>query len=374
MNSSDFPILDNGIFANHAALSPWPKVTADAVAAFARENAYFGSSNFREWMSREKALRKQLAALIGAPSLNDIGLLKNTTEGISTVAYGLRWQAGDNIVLPAGEFPSNRLPWKAQEIHGVELREIDIRETEDPEAALLAAMDERTRVLTVSSVQYSDGLRLDLEKIGAACQSMPALFFVDAIQQLGALPLDVEACHADFLAADGHKWLLAPEGVAVFYSRKSARLQLDLKQQGWHMYEFPWNFSREDWSPTDSARRFEAGTPNSLGQVGLHASLSLILETGVEHISGQILKNTRQLVAGLQSLPGITIQSDTRPGRESGIVSFMAGSDEVGAVYKRLSKSGTTSALRSGCIRLSPHFYQDKTVIDRLLEKVEQAL
>ena len=373
MNTSDFPVLGSGIFANHAALSPWPEVTAQAVTAFARENARSGSRNFRDWMTREKALREQLATLVGAPSSADIALLKNTTEGICTVAHGLKWESGDNIVIPADEFPSNRLPWKAQETQGVEVREVSIQDVEDPEAALISAMDERTRILSVSSVQYSDGFRLDLEKLGSECAPAPTLFFVDAIQQLGALPLDVEACQADFLAADGHKWMLAPEGVAVFYSRPEARANLELKQQGWHMYEYPWNFSRTDWSPTQSARMFEAGSPNSLGQVGLHASLGLLLETGMDRVSKRILENTHMLVSGLESLPGISVQSDMRPGRASGIVSFKAG-DDTRDVYKRLSANDVTCAMRKEYIRLSPHFYQDKTVMELLLERIEAAL
>lgn len=374
MSVIDFPVLDNGLFANHAALSPWPRVTAEAVAAFATENAASGSRNFRRWMDREQELREQLAQLLCAPSPRDIALLKNTTEGICAVAWGLPWQAGDNVVLPAGEFPSNRLPWKAQEARGVEVREVDIRAAGDPEAALVSAMDQRTRILAVSSVQYSDGFRLDLEKLGLACEQAGVLFFVDAIQHLGALPIDVVASRIDFLAANGHKWLLAPEGVAVFYSRDSARSQLKLMQQGWHMYDFPWNFSREDWTPSTSARRFEAGSPNSLGQVGLHASLGLILETGMDVISSQVLRNTRKLVAGLRDLPAVQLRSDTRPGRESGIVSFGLPGGNTREAYRRLAEADVTVAMRAESIRLSPHFYQDERVIEQLLGKIESAI
>ena len=374
MSIEEFPILKNGIYANHAALAPWPAATAKAVSDFADENSNAGPKEFRQWMDREQDLRQRYRELIGAKSPKDIALLSNTTGGISTVAYGLAWQSGDNIVLPAGEFPSNRLPWLAQEIHGVEIREVDIRTAHDAENALIGAMDERTRVLAVSSVQFGDGFRLNLERLGAACAGSPALFFVDAIQQLGALPVDVERCGIDFLAADGHKWMLAPEGVAVFYSRDSARAQLALRQQGWHMYDFPWNFAREDWSPSTTARRFEAGSPNSLGQVGMYASLGVLLNHGLDKISEQILANTDQLMRGLASLPGITITSDTRPERRSGIVSFVVENDRTREVYKRLSTRGVTAALREGNIRLSPHYYQDHSVMERLLEKVETAL
>ena len=277
-----FPILNQGLYLNHAAIAPWPRCTADEVQAFAGDNVQRGPAGYRDWIAREKELRQLLVRLTGASSKDDIALLKNTTEGISLVAWGLDWQAGDNIVLPRHEFPSNRLPWLAQSAEGVEVREVDIRSAENAENALLDAMDSRTRLLSVSAVQWNDGFRLDLEILGKACHSKGVLFFVDAIQQLGALPVDVENCHIDFLAADAHKWLLGPEGIAVFYCRASARPQLRLIQQGWHMFDNPWNFHRGEWQPSTSAKRFEAGSPNSMGQAALHASLNLLLQADMD--------------------------------------------------------------------------------------------
>jgi cysteine desulfurase/selenocysteine lyase len=374
MIAAQFPILEKGIYANHAAIAPWPLVATRAVADFAQENAVHGPGGYRNWIARERELRKMISSLIGASGIRDIALLSNTSEGISAVAYGYPWRAGDNVVIPALEFPSNRLPWIAQAQKGVEVREIDIRADDDPESALMAAMDERTRVLAVSSVQYADGLRLDLEKLGAACQSQDMLFCVDAIQQLGALPIDVQGCQIDCLAAGGHKWLLGPEATALFYCNENARARIHPIQSGWHMYDYPWKFEREDWTPSDSARRFEAGSPNSLGQVAMHASLSLLLDTGLDEISERILANTRLLLEGLSSLPRVTIRSPEIPERQSGIVSFEVAGAEPRDVYKRMMKSGVTCALRGGNIRLSPHFYQDEGVMDRLLTHVEDAL
>lgn len=211
-----FPIMEHGLYANHAAIAPWPLVTSEAVRNFARENCQQGPEKYNRWLVRETHLREMLASLINADSKDDIAMLKNTTEGICTVAGGIEWHEGDNLILPLGEFPSNRLPWLALKSQGVEVREVDIRNTTEPEAALLAQTDERTRLLAVSAVQWTDGLRLQLEVLGQACRSKGVLFFVDAIQQLGAVQMDVNACEIDFLAADGHKWLLAPEGIAVF--------------------------------------------------------------------------------------------------------------------------------------------------------------
>ena len=194
-----FPILDQGHYLNHAAIAPWPLPVAEAVRQFAEENLRRGPRDYSAWIRREQSLRGQLAELAGAASPEDITLLKNTTEGISLVAWGLDWRAGDNLVLPRGEFASNRLPWLAQAGRGVVVREVDIRGTDtrngrDPEAALIAAMDRGTRLLSVSAVQWSDGFRLDLGRLGEACHERGVLFFVDAIQQLGELRLSVEDC------------------------------------------------------------------------------------------------------------------------------------------------------------------------------------
>ncbi len=362
-----FPILESGLYFNHAAVGPWPRRTAEAVQNFAEENMNRGSAAYREWFARENDLRKSLAQLSGASHADDIALVKNTTEGICTVAFGMDWRAGDNIVLPGGEFPSNRLPWLAQAASGVELREIDIRSAPHAETALLDAMDHKTRLLTVSAVAWDDGFRLDLVALGEACRKRNVLFFVDAIQQLGALPLDVDACRIDFLAADAHKWLLAPEGIAVFYSREEARGQLNLLQQGWHMFDQPWHFEREDWTPSASARRFEAGSPNTMGQAALHASAGLLLDYGMENVGQRILANTDQLLRGLAELPGIFIISATEQKRRSGIITFAHERSPAQELHRHLVQAGVSCVIRGGGIRLSPHFYQGERQIEAFM-------
>jgi cysteine desulfurase/selenocysteine lyase len=200
------------------------------------------------------------------------------------------------------------------------------------------------------------------------------LFFVDAIQQLGALPLDAEACHIDFLAADAHKWLLGPEGIAVFYCRASARPRLRLIQQGWHMFDNPWNFHRNDWEPSPNAKRFEAGSPNSMGQTALHSSLDLLLKTGMKNVSSRILQNTGYLIEALPSIPGIVITSPTQVEQRSGIVCFAHSDIPSKTLNKRLAKAGATCAVRGTSIRVSPHFYQDETELTRFIRILEASI
>ena len=214
-----FDLNDDIIYLNHAAVSPWPITTASAVAQFAHENATLGSQNYLDWLTVEKSLRQKLATLINAESVNEISLLKSTSEGLSFIAYGLNWSAGDNIVIPAEEFPSNKIVWQSLQDQDVEVRMIPITDAINPEHALIAAMDDNTRLLSCSSVQYASGLKLDLEKLGAACKraDRPILFCIDAIQSIGAVGFDAQKYKADFVVADGHKWMMGPEGLALFY-------------------------------------------------------------------------------------------------------------------------------------------------------------
>jgi len=372
--SAQFPSKNHGTYFNHAAVGPWPLCAAEAVQQFAEENAQRGPTGYSQWIKREERLREHLVMLLSAPSVDDIALLKNTTECISTVAWGLDWKRGDNVVVLEGEFPSNLLPWLAQSERGVKVRRVDPRETENAEAGLISAMDENTRLLAVSSVRWSDGFRLNLKTLGKACRNRDILFLVDAIQQLGALRLDVESCHIDFLAADAHKWLLGPEGVAVFYTSQQARPLLALRQQGWHMYDNPFHFNRTDWTPAATARRFEAGSPNSLGQVAMNASLELLLETGLAEVEKRVLSNTGALVDGLRQIPGVAIQSDTRSDRRSGIVNFNAEQLTPARIHAALMQRSIYCTVRGPGVRLSPHFYQGEAEIEPVVSHIAEVL
>jgi len=374
ISTDEFPILQHGLYANHAAMAPWPRVTRDAVIAFAEENCQLGPEKYARWLLRETGLRERLAKLINASCANDIALLKNTTEGICTVASGIDWHKGDNLVLPLHEFPSNHLPWLALQELGVEIRQVDIRSCSDPEQALLARMDKRTRLLAVSAVQWIDGLRLPLASLGAACRNAGVLFFVDAIQHLGALQMDVQACHIDFLAADGHKWLLAPEGIAVFYCRAGVRDQLKLQQHGWRMVDEPYQFDRDNWLPSDSAIRFEAGSPNMLGQTALHASIGLLQEVGMHKVEACIAENSLILSDGLSDIAGIELVRSFDPNSFSGIVSFRTPGRDVREIHRNLKKRHLGCVIRGDAIRLSPHFYQAGEPVYEILDVIENSI
>ena len=344
------------IYLNHAAVAPWPVPTATAVERFVAENRRFGATHYPRWLEVERQLRIELAKLINAPSQDDIALLKSTSEGLSTIAYGLAWQPGDNIVSIAQEFPSNRIVWESLRSRGVELRLLDLGTSENPEQDLLDLCDERTRLLAVSSVQFASGLRLQLPELGRHCRDRHLLFCVDAIQSLGALPFDIQQAQADFVVADGHKWLLGPEGTALFYCRTEVRERLQLQQYGWHMVEQAGDFDRRDWTPAHSARRFECGSPNMLGIHALQASLSLILEQGVDRIGQQILANAQDIIDEVDRR-GFELISPRSQQRRSGILTFRVPDRDNQTIHRDLMAQGVICAHRGGGIRFSPHFY-----------------
>lgn len=362
----EFPQAHGLRYLNHAAVAPWPLRAARAVAGFAEQNMTIGARDYPDWLQVEQRLRERLQRLLNAPSRADIALVKNTSEALSFVAFGLDWKRGDQIVISDEEFPSNRVVWEALAPLGVEVIEVSLQ-GDDPESALLAACGPRTRLLSISAVQYASGLRLDLQRLGAGCEQQGVLFCIDAIQQLGALPFDVQASRCAFAMADGHKWMLGPEGLGVFYCRQDLREQLELHEYGWHMLENAGDYDSRAWRPARSARRFECGSPNMLGGMALEASLSLLEEVGMPEVAAQLSQRVDYLHQGLNAIPGVELLSPADPARRAGIVTFRLGGWDNQALFARLKAEQIICAQRGGGIRFSPHFYTPMQTLDDVL-------
>ena len=365
---SEFELEQDLIHLNHAAVAPWPRCTREAVEVFARENSTQGSLHYSAWVKKESELRQLLAQLIQAAQADDIALLKNTSEALSVVAHGLAWQAGENIVITNQEFPSNRIVWESLQDRGVGVRQVDLYSADTPEQALMQACNSQTRLLAISSVQYASGLRVNLASLGQFCRDQRILFCVDAIQSIGALEFDVNAVNADFVMADGHKWMLGPEGLALFYTHKRARDQLSLHQFGWHMVEHYEDFDRKDWQVADSARRFECGSPNMLGIHALHASIELLLATGMTQVEQRVLANSEALFTLIKNSANLECLTDMTPGRYGGIVVFRHKKYPSEHVYRYLMQQRVLCALRGGGVRFSPHFYTQAELLQQAIE------
>jgi len=369
----EFRLAPDLIYLNHAAVGPWPQRTAAAVTAFASENAMRGAQHYPRWVQTEHDARTRAALLLNA-DVNDVAFTKNTSEGLSIVAHGFPWRAGDNVVVPKDEFPSNRIVWESLASYGVETREVDVSTAAEPEDVLLRAMDRSTRLLAVSSVQFATGLRLDLARLGEACRARGVAFCVDAIQGLGALSHDVSAMAIDFLAADAHKWLLGPEGIALFYCHPDWSDRLALRQFGWHMVEDIADFERRDWIPARSARRFEPGSPNMVGIHALEASLSLLLEIGMDVVEQRVIARAQYLFELLRALPEAELVTPSQHGRFGGIVTFRMPQVDVQALFSALQSRQVVCAQRAGGIRFSPHFYTSAASLEEAAARVMEAV
>ncbi|GMQ97406.1 MAG: aminotransferase class V-fold PLP-dependent enzyme [Gammaproteobacteria bacterium] len=365
----EFPVTEHLIYLNHAAVGPWPRRTAVAVERFAEENAQLGATNYTAWLGVECSLKYRLMRLINAESTDSIALLKNTSEALSFVAYGINWPESSNIVIAKGEFPSNRIVWQSLRRLGVSVHEVDL-DPDAPERSLIDACDQHTHLMSVSSVSFATGLRLNLEQLGAYCHSKGVLFCIDAIQSLGAIRFDVEACQADFVAADGHKWMLGPEGIALFYCHPRHLETLSVHEFGWHMIEDPLDFEQTKWQTAKTAQRFECGSPNMLGIHALDASLSLLEDVGMTAVERAVIDHASFLSSELANIHGVKIASPRTPDRRSGIVSFTHEKHGAKTIHQVLTEHNIICAVRHGQVRLSPHFYNNNNELETAIKNI----
>lgn len=360
------PVAEKWAYFDHAAVSPLPGPTRDAIVAWAQNAAAEGDTVWPEWSRQVGQLRSLSAHLLGA-ELEEIALVRNTTEGITLVAEGYPWEPGDNVVIPADEFPSNQYPWLNLAERGVETRRIPVERGRLDLDRLLAACDRRTRIVAISWVSYSSGWRNDLDRLAGAVHDRGALLFVDAIQGLGVLPLDVRHTPIDFLAADGHKWLMGPEGAGVFFIRREHLERLRPLGVGWNSVVHAHDFSRIELSLKPSAERYEGGSQNMVGLIALRTSMELLSRLGASAISQRIFETTDLACERLGQI-GAVIHSDRSPARKSGIVVFdLPGHDLVSARQECL-RSRVVLSFRGGLLRISPHAYNDESDIERLVE------
>lgn len=339
------------------------------MAQYAAEVAENGVDGWRSWGDRLAEVRRRAARLVNAPNVEDICFVPNTTTGIGLIAEGFRWQPGDNVVLAAEEYPSNQYPWLNLARRGVEARRVPSRGNRVVIDDLRAAMDSRTRVLAASSVQYGSGFRADLGGLGQLCRERGVFFFVDAIQGLGAFPVDVQQSGIDALAADSHKWLLGPEGAGIAYIRREWIDRLDPIGVGAHSVsqQFDYSTIRLDLKP--HAGRYEGGATNLGGLLAMGESFRLLLDAGSEAIADRVLALTTDLCDRAASA-GLTVFSSRVGGDRSGIVSMVTPGRDPKSLQKRCREAGVLVNVRAGRLRVSPHCYNTTDDLERFLDAV----
>lgn len=367
----EFPVTRRWAFFDHAAVAPWSARAQQALTAWAADLTENGDVHESDWLRRVEEVRQLAGRLIDADP-QDIAFLKNTSEGIGIVAEGFPWRAGDNIVTAAEEYPANLYPWMNLVDKGVEVRRVPSRGSRVVIDDLHAALDDRTRVVSLSAVEYSSGFRNDLTAIGSLCRERGIFFLVDAIQALGVLPLEVRNTPIDCLAADGHKWLLGPEGAALFYLRRDLVNKLHPVGVGWNSVVGALDFARIDFRLKPHAGRWESGTLNLGGIVALGASLGLLLEVGIPRIAERVLELTDYLCAEAPRA-GLEVFSSRRPEDRSGIVSLIVPGADPRQPVRRCRDAGIVINQRAGRVRVSPHCYNNREEIDRFLKVLTTA-
>jgi selenocysteine lyase/cysteine desulfurase len=360
-----FPVTRNLVYVNHAAVGPLSVRAAEAMEAATRDQRDFGALHWRAWYAEYDRFRESAARLIGAEP-REVAILKNTSEGISFVAEGLRWRAGDNVVTTDLEFPSNSTPWRRLDKRGVECRIVRSHDGAWTPADIEALIDERTRIVTVSSVAFHNGFAADLDAVGAICARHNVLFCVDAIQSIGVLPMDVRRANISFLAGDGHKWLCGPEGAAIFYVAAEHREELEVLESGWTNFDRKGRFLDCALDLVPDARRFEAGSLPTINLHGTRAAIDLLLEVGIEAISSETLRIAGLLADGIESL-GWRLGTP-RP-IASGIVGALPPGDDPSLLrwHRALEEKGIVCAPREGMLRFSPHFYNDESDVEKIV-------
>jgi len=362
----EFPITRNYNFLNHATVAPLSKRAADGIRQYVdhtEQNSYVRGGFFK----KVEHVRGIVGSLINA-NADEIAFTKGTSEGLSFVANGLTWQHGDNIVTCNAEFGANIYPWEALRPRGVEIRQVLEEDGRIPIERFFESINSRTRLVTISSVQFASGYRTDLATLGEYCQSKGVFFCVDAIQSIGAFPIDVKAMKIDFLASDGHKWLCAPEGAGVFFVRKEIQGHLLPTTIGWMSMKDRFQFSKTHFEFADTARRYEAGSYNMAGIFALDGAIELTLEIGIENIAKRLLDLTDRLTDGLRA-KGYRVVSSRTPTEASGIVAFRSDVHDHDKIQAHLeAEHRIVIAVRCGRLRASPHFYNTEREIDQLVE------
>jgi len=367
----EFPVTSEIIFFDHARVAPLPKRVKQVVTAFIDDATRFGTAHYENWVLELERTRKKFAELINA-NRDEIAFVKNTSEGISIVANGFDWQLGDNVVIPDIEFPANVYPWWNLKQKGVETRMVKSVGGRVLFDELVKQVDNKTRILSISSVECNSGFRSDLNRLGTFCKEKGILFFVDAIQSLGVLPLDVKKDHIDFLSADGHKWMLSVEGLGGFYISKNVVDRIRPTTMGWGNVVNAENFMDYNFTLQKDAKKFEEGTPNTISIHAFGAALGLLLETGIDNIEKRVISLGNYIIAKLNQR-NIKIYSSTLLNERSGNISFVLDKD-VSKLDSFMLENKVKLTVRDGLVRFSPHFYNNEDEVLQVFDILDSYL
>ncbi|MCP4189622.1 MAG: aminotransferase class V-fold PLP-dependent enzyme [Planctomycetaceae bacterium] len=370
------PICSNWAYFDHAAVAPLPLPTVEAIRSWCDQASQNGATGWPSWYRRAEQVRTLASQIINA-SPKEISLVPSTTAGINLVAEGFPWQEGDNVVTLDTEFPSNLYPWLNLAHRGVETRVVPTERGKVDLNRIAEHCDQRTRIISLSWIGYASGWRLDLAAAAKMAHDQNSLLFVDAIQGLGVFPIDVEKSQIDFLAADGHKWMLGPEGAGIFFTRSE---HLDLLRPtgvGWHSVKNAFEFSHDQFELRSDAARYEGGSRNMPGFLGLAASLELLREQGLRSDASPLADRILAIAeraSDLLAACGADVFPRPPIDHQSGIVIFEVPEVEPMQVRRACLDDKIAVSCRGGGVRISPHAYNSDEEIDQLIATVRKMI
>ncbi len=372
LRRQEFPVAREKVFLAHAGVCPLPQRVTRAITGYAQQ-ATTGDQETLIFPAALNEGRKLAARLLNCQE-DEVAFVGPTSMGLSLVASGLKFRKGDNVLIYHDDYPSNVYPWMALAEQGVEVRLLNTRalgliRPKD----VIGQVDENTRLVALASCHFVSGFRLDHVAIGRFLREHKILFCLDGIQTLGAFPTTVE--HVDFLAADGHKWLLGPCGAGLLYVRRELQEKLNPPVYGWHNVRCPNFVAQEQIVHRGGSKKFEAGTQNLLGLVGLIKAMELALEVGVDNIARELLRKRGWLVPALQAKGYTVLHADAAPENSSGIVTFFKPGQDLSPLHEKLTAANVITSLRADragqrYLRLSPHFYNTDAELQRALDLI----
>jgi selenocysteine lyase/cysteine desulfurase len=373
LRNHEFPVTRERIFLAHAGDSPLPRRVVDAITKYANQAATADQETviYPRILEETRSLTSRLLSC----KPEEVSLVGPTSLALSFIANGVNLRKNDNILIYFDDYPSNVYPWMALAERGVQVRLLNIRELGQIRAVdVMGQVDENTKLVALASCHFVAGTRLEYQAIGKFLRERNILFCLDAIQTLGAFPTTVE--NVDFLAADAHKWLLGPCAAGVMFVKQDQQERLNPRVYGWHNVRCANYVAAEEIVFRRDAYRYEAGTANLLGIVGLHAAMEMLLEIGIENISKELLRKRALLASGLQAKGYSILGAKNGPESASGIISFFKPGDSgLPELHQKLLDAEIITSLRSDrkghrYIRLSPHFYNTDAELHRVLEMV----
>lgn len=361
-----FPVMQNRIFMNHAAMSPLPEPVVQAMQKFTKEFSETGT--IRDEPDETKRL---FAELVGATK-DEIAFVINTSTGLNIAAHVLEYPSDANVVTTDLEYPSVVYPWLGQRF-GAKVRYVKNVNGKILLDDVEKAVDDNTVALAVSHVEYANGFRHDLHSLAEIAHKHEAYFIVDAIQSAGVIPIDVKRDDVDFLTAGCYKWLLGPAGAGFLYVREELIENFEPPFIGWASVKQEVFETIDFWDIwtlklSETASRFEIGCPSIYSLVGATAAVQLLLEIGIANIEKRVLALTSHLIEALKE-HGLRLQTPEEPECRSGIVNFLV--DEPEKQVEKLNKKGIIVSARAHGLRVSPHFYNNEEDVDQLLKELK---